>query len=74
MAPLRQLHTIAVMEAAAQPATTASHSDRFTRRWELCLIGLSDKVRQFAEQIKSVVNLLARKRLQPFRAEALARK
>src|ERR1039458_10675755 len=56
-------------EAAAQQASTASHSGPFTRQW-----GLSVKVRQLAEENEAVVNLLARELLQPFGAKALARK
>ena len=53
-------------EAPTQEASTASHS-------ALRRIGCSVKVRQLAEEVEAVVDLLARELLQALGAEALAR-
>ena len=63
MAPFRQLQATAAMEATAQQASIASHSPRG--------MGFSVKVRQLAEEVETLVDLLARKLLQPLGAELL---
>src|ERR1035438_2255893 len=67
MAPFRQLHTRAAIEAAAQQAIAASHSGHCARR-----LGFSIKVSQLAEEDEAVVDLPAGELLQPLGAEALA--
>src|SRR5271157_2074607 len=70
MAPARQLHTIAAREAAAQEASTASHS---LREMAGRAMGLSVKVGQLAEEDESVVDLLAGEFLEALGAKPLHR-
>src|ERR1035441_5625128 len=70
MAPCRQLHARAAIEAAKQQASTASHSGQAKESGRE--MGLSVKVSQLAENGEAVVDLFARELLQPLGAEALA--
>src|SRR5438105_6976971 len=63
MAPCRQLQAAANREAAAHPASTASHSARVTRS--------SIKVSQLAEHSESFIDLFARELLQALGAKPL---